>query len=255
MVDDLPENTYILQELLQGNGLFVFPYNRARPALEWYKAHRQTVDLVITDLRLPEMSGQSLIIEIRKFEQEHRLRRVPIVVLTGEAAPTEKMDCLTQYGADEYLLKPTKLADLLSSVERLVTRKSHSPAATGVKKSVLIIDDDVVSQKFLSTVIRRNGSEVKSCINVKEAKREVLLNLERYDVILLDNQLRDGTGVDFMQYYCAEVLKKGVRRVPVVSMSGNAVQEQERVYDGFNMHGFLQKPISLTTLMGIIKSA
>ncbi len=250
VVDDLPENTYILRELLQANGMHVLPYNRARPALEWYRSHKHAVDLIITDLRLPEMSGQSLVIETRKLESELRLPRVPIIILTGEASCTEKADCLTQYGADEYLLKPIKLCDLLDCVSRLVSQRRAKSS-----RNVLIIDDEVLGQKLLSAIIRRNGHAAKSCLSLAEARAEIELGVERYDLIMLDSQLPDGSGTDFLKFYSDRVLMaEGKKKVPVISISGNAVADQERDYAGYTLRGFLQKPVSRARLIQIIES-
>ena len=71
------------------------------------------------------MSGQNLILETREFEKSHSLPKVPIIVLTAESSAGEKLACLSQYGANEYLLKPIKLHDLMNAVYRLlVTDKS-----------------------------------------------------------------------------------------------------------------------------------
>eukprot|EP01022_Parablepharisma_sp_SALTPOND_P008059 TRINITY_DN135131_c0_g1_i1.p1 TRINITY_DN135131_c0_g1~~TRINITY_DN135131_c0_g1_i1.p1 ORF type:complete len:864 (-),score=72.16 TRINITY_DN135131_c0_g1_i1:48-2462(-) len=250
VVDDIPENTYILQELLQNNGVAVTTRNRAKEALELLM-EGQTVDLIITDLRMPEMSGQDFILEVRKMERNRDLPRASIMVLTGESAPSEKVACLSQYGADEFILKPTKLGELMNCVEKLLLKKKNCKS----KKNILLIDDDSVSQKIISSFIRHNGDIPKCCMNIRDAKDEFEKRWAKYDAIFLDNELPDGTGLDFMKFYEAFMMEKPyVKKIPVVSMSGNVVSDQERVYEGYKMHTFLQKPISKSVLTDIIKS-
>ncbi len=83
---------------------------------------------------------------------------------------------------------------------------------------------------------------------------EFLHHSHKYDVIFLDNQLTDGSGVEFMEHYKNVVTAHGGQAVPVVSMSGNAVRDQERTYSAFNMHAYLQKPIPKAMLLGLVKA-
>ncbi len=250
VVDDIPENTYILHELFQGHGMTVISKNRARDALELYRRSPKEIDLLITDLRMPDMSGQDLIREVRKCEKGNELQQLPIIVLTGEAAITERASCLSMYGANEYLLKPVKLVDLMQSVEKLLT---HRGTAAGRPKNVLLVEDEILSQRLIAKLISQSGDVPHCCRNLEQAKK-ALETIHDLDVIFLDSQLPDGTGVDFMSYYTQMVQKKETRRVPVVSMSGNPVPDQENVYSGFDIYTFIEKPISKAILLGIIKS-
>ncbi len=191
-------------------------------------------------------------------------------MVTGEAAPAEKIACLTQYGADEYLLKPIKLADLMACIEKLIV----APAAgTGqnskVKpvKNVLVIDDDYVSQRIVTSFIKQGGNICTCCKTIGEAKEEWQKSsrssgTHKYDLILLDNELPDGKGVDFMEFLrksqtegSEPAATAGKRQPPVVSMSGNAISDQQRAYEGYEMYAFLQKPIPKAVLNDIINSA
>lgn len=79
--------------------------------------------------------------------------------------------------------------------------------------------------------------------------------MERYDLILLDSQLSDGSGRDFMSYYTTLVESKRAKKsAEVVGISGNSVQDQETVYSGCHMHGFLQKPVSKAKILEVLRS-
>ena len=236
-----------MQELLQYNGLEVVAKNRATEALELYKTGTENIDMIITDLRMPEMSGQLFMIEVRKFEKEASRPRVPILVLTAEASPAERVACLSQYGADDYLLKPIKLQDLMNSVEKILTHKNRK-----LTRKILLIDDDGTSRRIIAHLIRQNGDSSACCTNIEEAKKEFSANYAKYDAIFLDNLLPDGTGLDFMEHY-AKVLE-GKPKIPVVSMSGNSQHDQESMYRGYRIYTFLEKPITKRSLLDVIKS-
>ncbi len=77
-------------------------------------------------------------------------------------------------------------------------------------------------------------------------------------MIFLDSQLPDGSGVDFMAYFVRVIRERKGRTVPVVSMSGNLVRDQEDLYLGYPIQDYLEKPISKSlflNVLGAVKSA
>ena len=248
ILDDAEETTYILKSLLETNGLRAIARTSPQDALRMYKVNFD-IDLIITDLRLPEMSGQSFIIEVRKIEAQQKRPKIPILVLTAESSQKEKVACLGQYGADEYLVKPAKCTELMDVVKALLTSK-----AVKTVMKVLIIEDEAISRKLVSALIAQSGDTATGFGTLAEAKQELAANYAKYDVILLDSQLPDGTGVMFMEYYEQLIKEKEARRIPVVSMSGNKIQDQEFMYKAYKMHACLEKPVSKTQLLDVIKS-
>eukprot|EP01022_Parablepharisma_sp_SALTPOND_P022908 TRINITY_DN46_c0_g1_i1.p6 TRINITY_DN46_c0_g1~~TRINITY_DN46_c0_g1_i1.p6 ORF type:complete len:237 (-),score=42.11 TRINITY_DN46_c0_g1_i1:2111-2821(-) len=234
---------------MQNHGLRVTIQNRAKEALELYK-NDNNIDLIITDLRMPEMSGQQLIIEVREQEKVRNLPKVPIMVLTGEASGNERVACLSEYGANAYLLKPIKLTDLMASVENLLTEEKSRTS-----KNILLIDDDAISQRLISKILKQAGESPFSASTIQKAKEEFTANYDKYDIIFLDSELPDGIGLDFMKHFTNTIKEKSLKKPPpVVSMSGNSIPDQQDLYRDYEMYSFLQKPISKTMLLGIIKS-
>jgi two-component system alkaline phosphatase synthesis response regulator PhoP len=92
------------------------------------RAAKRDFDLVVLDVRLPGVDG---------FEVLRRLRaesdRTPILMLTARAQPDDVVFGL-KAGADDYVVKPFDLAELLARVEGLLRRrawaKEEGPAAT-----------------------------------------------------------------------------------------------------------------------------
>lgn len=123
LVDDdvsvLDISTFILQQ----NGYAVSMASNGRDALGMLNGSAngaRPVDLVITDLNMPEMSGVDFIQEMRK-----RAFAMPVVMATG---------CLESYsepeikniGAERILLKPFKPAHLTDCVKNILARPSSS---------------------------------------------------------------------------------------------------------------------------------
>jgi CheY-like chemotaxis protein len=78
------------------------------------------VDLLITDISMPEMDGPALLEHIR---QSTSLERLPVVMLTGIGADDKRLQSLA-VDADALLTKPTSSWELLNTVEGLLERRS-----------------------------------------------------------------------------------------------------------------------------------
>ncbi|WP_049975538.1 ATP-binding protein [Chthoniobacter flavus] len=76
-------------------------------------------DLVLTDMMMPEMTGDELLTELRSSE---RLRDVPVVMLTAKADDDLKFNLL-QDGAQDYVMKPFSVAELRARVRNQLQTK------------------------------------------------------------------------------------------------------------------------------------
>ncbi len=81
------------------------------------------VDLVVTDIYMPVMSGFAL---VEKIRAEERLRSLPIVVISSGAA--EERDRLVKLGVNFLLQKPVKYQDIVSAVRQLLAAGSQPGA-------------------------------------------------------------------------------------------------------------------------------
>lgn len=86
-------------------------------ALGFSEAVRLKPALIITDIELPDSSGFALCQQLRAHQD---LRGVPIVMVTGTYKRDEDRLRATGLGADAYLLKPYRVAELLEIVKKLV---------------------------------------------------------------------------------------------------------------------------------------
>ncbi|CAN5215297.1 hypothetical protein BH09PSE1_BH09PSE1_09600 [soil metagenome] len=81
-----------------------------RGAVEVIAAFRP--DLVLLDIRLPDVSGLDVLTALRKAGH-----RYPVVMMTADSRPETVRDVMA-LGGDGYLVKPLEAADLVSRVQR-----------------------------------------------------------------------------------------------------------------------------------------
>jgi len=73
---------------------------------------RNLVDLLVSDFRLPGMSGIELMVKVRKYHPEMK-----VILITGQTDPKVRKD-VAEAGADAFFIKPVPMADFLDAVER-----------------------------------------------------------------------------------------------------------------------------------------
>lgn len=103
-----------------------------------YLVNEFGLDLVVIDLGLPKMSGIDLIKKIRESKNT-----IPILVLTARGNWQDKVEAL-ESGADDYVVKPFQLEEIVARVNALV-RRSVGLASPKVERGPLVMD--TVSQQ------------------------------------------------------------------------------------------------------------
>ena len=114
VVDDSPTVVKFVSFSLKNKGFKVVTACDGMDAVEKISNMSDQVDLVITDLNMPNLDGYGLIDTLRHNEQ---YLETPIIILTSEEEDEDKEKGL-MVGASSYLVKPFKPALLLNEVEK-----------------------------------------------------------------------------------------------------------------------------------------
>jgi two-component system KDP operon response regulator KdpE len=94
----------------------------------------QPVDLLVVDLELPDLDGSEIVQRLRMWSM------VPIIVLSVRSGEAEKVRVL-ELGADDYVVKPFGMAELLARARAALRRQSRSSSGEHlVKAGRLTID-------------------------------------------------------------------------------------------------------------------
>jgi two-component system KDP operon response regulator KdpE len=117
VVDDEPQITRVLKTTLSSQGYGVRTASDGDEAVQLMKDW--TPDLVITDLRMPNLGGLELCRQVRMKS------RIPIIVLSVKGEERTKVEALDA-GADDYVTKPFSVNELLARV-RAALRRASAP--------------------------------------------------------------------------------------------------------------------------------
>ena len=123
VVDDTPGTLEVLQRSLAAEGYTTYTAPNAVDALKFLEG--TSVDLVITDLKMPKVSGIDLIRHIRDNDRD-----TEVMMITGYATVESAVEAVKS-GAEEYLAKPFTDEELFAAVRRVLGKlKRRRDAST-----------------------------------------------------------------------------------------------------------------------------
>jgi len=131
LVDDEEKQLRIIKSYLEKKGYVV------ETAIDGSQGLRLVADfkpdLMILDLMLPEISGEKVCQRVRMGSN------LPILMLTAKGGEDDKIKGF-EYGADDYLVKPFSLRELLARIKAIIRRSNNSAA----KAEVLSYNNDLI---------------------------------------------------------------------------------------------------------------
>jgi two-component system phosphate regulon response regulator PhoB len=170
VVEDEKDLQEVLAYNLRQAGHSAIVVGSGREALIAVPEHRP--DLVLLDLMLPDVSGVEI---CRKLKSEPGTREVPIVMVTAKGDEVDRVVGF-ELGADDYVVKPYSLRELLLRVDAVLRRTSPtSPPGTSARGAMLFgklrvdrdahrvwVEDEEVTLtalelRLLSTLLERRG--------------------------------------------------------------------------------------------------
>lgn len=109
IIDDQEPIRTLLRQLLEGAGHEVCEATNGRQGLALYK--QRLVDLVITDIAMPEMNGLELILELTRG-----FLNVKVIAMSGDQGEEDNLSAAKLLGARQTLQKPFSMEQFLSAV-------------------------------------------------------------------------------------------------------------------------------------------
>jgi len=131
IVDDAQQVRRVLRTALAAEGYTIFEAGTGEEALE--AVRQSTPDAILLDLNMPGMSGLETCRELR------RTLEVPIVMLTVRNAERDKVLALDA-GADDYVVKPFGMAELLARVRAALRRRAQQSQLASFSTKDLSVD-------------------------------------------------------------------------------------------------------------------
>ncbi|MFD1333079.1 ATP-binding protein, partial [Methylopila musalis] len=204
--EDDPFTATLLGELLKDAGFDSLAVRSVREARE--AAFKPDIEALLVDLNLPDGDEITLIHDI---QASARSRDLPVVVVSASAAQGRADARAANLKVTEWLEKPIDPARLASVLKQ-------SLAAARPKPRILHVEDDEDLSRVVAAAV---GGLADVTFAGGLAAARARLARERYDLIILDLALKDGSGLDLMAD-----LKASPHPAPTILFSAHDVDEK-----------------------------
>jgi CheY-like chemotaxis protein/HPt (histidine-containing phosphotransfer) domain-containing protein len=231
-------------------------------------AARDSFDVVILDLQMPEMDGLTLAQTIRA---DAALQQPRLVLLTSLGLRLDA-DAWRSAGIDAYLVKPVKRSRLHDCLSALVAEDradapghdaEHAPGfkgrgrgATPNQLRILMAEDNLVNQKVALRQLKKLGYSADAVSNGVE----VIEGLKKipYNVVLMDCHMPELDGYEatrLIRQFEAE--RADPHRPPayIIAMTANALQGDRDQCLAAGMNDYISKPVKLPELQAVLQQA
>lgn len=116
IIEDNPVNMKLVRDLLQHFKFTVIECYNGREALDVITANKDILNLILVDLKLPEVDGVTIIKYIREDPTTHK---IPVIVLSAQALDID-IQKATKAGCNCYITKPINVKDFLAKVDMFI---------------------------------------------------------------------------------------------------------------------------------------
>ena len=264
VVDDNSNALFILAEYLRLWGscpVEVSSGEQALAALQVAASSEEPVNLILSDIRMPEMDGFEL---ARKIKENEALRGIPIMLFTAAGNIGDGDKC-RELGVECYITKPIRQNDLRNAIESVLGLKKddNRPAVpvlltkhnmTGKPQreiEILLVEDYPTNQQVALRHLHSAGYHVDLVENGLEAVNA--FQRKDYDLILMDLQMpvMDGYEATGKIRELEISLKKESdneisaerKKVPIVAMTAHAIKGFREKCLEIGMDDYITKPL------------
>jgi PAS domain S-box-containing protein len=155
LVDDIPENLALLEEVLQDQGYETVSANGGNEALQLLR--EKQIHLIVADAMMPSIDGFQLCKEVKQSKQFSLL---PFIIYTGNYVDTEDQTFASSLGVDAYVMKYDGLATLVQSVNTLAQRvygaQSNDTGKTIVPvETPLPVDEHIFLERHHAIIVKK----------------------------------------------------------------------------------------------------
>jgi DNA-binding NtrC family response regulator len=192
------------------------------------------IDVVITDIILPDESGMKLIKQVKS-----KYPRIPVLAISGKQIL--RQDVLDA-GADGYLSKPFRIGVVEDLIQKtLIKNDIDKTRPTRPRKTILVVDDepDVVSTLIES--LEALGYRADGASNGAEGLR--MIEAKDYDLVITDIRMPEKNGIELLKD-----IKKKFPSTKVVIITGYTLAYPPDQAEREGADGYIAKPFRINQI-------
>lgn len=233
VVDDDLNLLDLLVDTLTSIGYQAVGASGGVPALE--KLTSENFDLMITDIKMPQLNGISLLKKVRRHYPQ-----MPVLFITGVDLP----EVIGRATPDGFLAKPFRINHIEELIENTLKNKTDT-LAHHIRK-VLVVDDDNTFREMLSDSLRYNEYSPCAVSSGQQALHE--LENGQVDAVVADIKMPQMDGITLTKR-----IKEKYPQLPVILITAFLTQEDmEKQAVNEIADGFLEKPFRIENIIKLL---
>ena len=188
VIDDLPENVFMLQDRLENEGYNIITAYDGKSGIE--KVRSEKPDLILLDIMMPDITG----IEVCKIlVNDDKTKHIPIILVTAKAGAEDTKEGL-EAGAFDYIKKPFNRIELIARIKSaLKLSEANNRLLDAEKKNTFVATVVTANHKIKQplTLLSLSSAAIKRELKKDEISRETILGRLKY----VDTAVKDITDV------------------------------------------------------------
>jgi CheY-like chemotaxis protein len=258
VVEDDEAQREAICRLLENSRVETLAVGNVGSALEALRS--QTFDCVVTDLALPDASGQDL---LETLASDEAYSFPPIIVYTGRSLTADEEQRLRRFSSSiivkgvrspERLLDEMTLflhqveADLPPERQRML-KQARDREAAFEGKQVLVVEDDVRNVFALTNLLESKGANVTIARNGREALT-ALSQDGGADLVLMDMMMPEMDGLEATRKIREN---PDLAKLPVIMLTAKAMHDDREKCLAAGANDYASKPIDVDMLLSLLR--
>ncbi len=177
VIDDLPENVFMLQDRLEHEGFEVLTAYDGYTGID--KARNELPDLILLDVMMPDITG----LEVCKIlAYEPTTKDIPIILVTAKSGAEDTKEGL-EAGAFDYIKKPFNRIELLARVKSaLKLSEAHKLLLSAEKRDTYLATVVTANHKIKQplTLLSLSSAAIKRELSKDEISKDGILKRVKY---------------------------------------------------------------------------
>jgi len=247
VIDDNLTNLAILKGQLEHWKLIPILADSAAAGLNLLSKNK--VDLVLTDMQMPDMDGVLL---ARNVKELYPL--LPVILLSSVSDQCNKKDAqlfnsilnkpVKQHLLSKHILNALEQQVNATGEEKNSQQKLHINFSEQYPLEILVAEDNLVNQKVIMHILKKLGYNPALAENGVLAVNQA--SQKQYDIILMDMQMPEMNGLE-----ASRTIRQSLEKQPVIiALTANSIQGDQETCLNAGMNDYLSKPVQLKELTG-----
>lgn len=256
VIDDDPVACEHAKLILEKIGIACEIAYSGSDAIEMVKlrhARQNPYNLILVDLKMPDMDGIETTREIRKIVGHESA----IIIITAYRWD-DVLDEAISAGVDSFIAKPLFANNIIEEFRSALHKKNSSKSAkpqTDLKgRHILLAEDVPINAEIMTMVLAMRELNVDHVENGRAAVDKFIASDENYyDAVLMDIRMPEMDGLEATTII-RSLDRSDAKSIPIIALTANAFDEdvQRSLQAGMNAH--LSKPIDNNALFATLES-